>query len=49
MNNIIDQHEGFSKEMTREFFRSVYGYMFTALGISGIIAYLAGTPEFFAE
>ncbi len=49
MNNIIDQHEGFSKEMTREFFRSVYGYMFTALGISGIIAYLAGTPEFFTE
>ena len=49
MNNIIDQHEGFSKEMTREFFRSVYGYMFSALAISGIIAYLAGTPEFFAE
>jgi FtsH-binding integral membrane protein len=47
MNNIIDQHEGFSKEMTREFFRSVYGYMFSALAISGIIAYLAGTPEFF--
>lgn len=49
MNNIIDQHEGISKEMTREFFRSVYGYMFTALGISGIIAYFAGTPEFFTE
>ena len=49
MNNIIDQHEGISKEMTREFFRSVYGYMFTALGISGIIAYLAGTREFFTE
>jgi uncharacterized protein len=49
MNNIIDQHEGFSKEMTREFFRSVYGYMFSALAISGIIAYLAGTPEFFVK
>lgn len=49
MDNLIDQHEGISKEMTREFFRSVYGYMFSALGISGIIAYLAGTPEFFVE
>jgi FtsH-binding integral membrane protein len=49
MNNIIDQHEGISKEMTREFFRSVYGYMFSALAISGIIAYLAGTPEFFVK
>ena len=49
MNEIIDQHDGFSKEISREFFRSVYGYMFSALGISGIIAYVAGTPEFFSE
>jgi len=45
MENLIDQHEGFSKEMTREFFRSVYGYMFTALGISGLIAYMVGAGE----
>lgn len=49
MNEIIDQHDGFSKEISREFFRSVYGYMFSALGISGIIAYVAGTPEFFSQ
>lgn len=49
MNEIIDQHEGFTKEVSKEFFRSVYGYMFAALGISGIIAYWAGTPEFFLK
>lgn len=49
MNNLIDQHEGFSKEITREFFKNVYGYMFAALAISGIIAYWAGTPEFFQQ
>jgi hypothetical protein len=60
MNNIIDQQEGFTKEVSREFFRSVYGYMFAALGISGIIAYMVGAgdqvdiggkslPEFFVK
>jgi FtsH-binding integral membrane protein len=44
-NQIIDQHEGFTKEISREFFRSVYGYMFAALGISGLIAYMVGTGE----
>lgn len=46
MNNIIDQQEGYSKEITREFFKNVYAYMFGALAISGIVAYYAGTPEF---
>lgn len=46
MNNIIDQpHEGFTREISREFFRSVYSYMFAALGISGVIAYMIGTGE----
>lgn len=49
MNQIIDQQEGYTKEVSREFFRSVYGYMFAALGISGIIAYMVGTPEFFVK
>lgn len=48
MNEILDQphYEGYSKEITRDFFKSVYGYMFLALGISGIVAFWAGTPEF---
>ncbi len=49
MNEIIDQHDGYTKEITKEFFRDVYGYMFAALGISGIIAYMAGTKEFFFQ
>ena len=35
----------FSAQITREFFRSVYSYMFVALGISGIVAYTIGTDE----
>lgn len=49
MSNQIHQHEGFTKEISREFFRSVYGYMFAALAVSGIIAYWVGTPEFFVK
>lgn len=49
MENLIDQQEGFSKEISREFFKNVYGYMFGALAISGLIAYYVGTPEFFAK
>ena len=45
MNEIIDQHDGYTKEITKEFFRDVYGYMFAALGISGIIAYMVGTGD----
>ena len=50
MNTILDQEgQGLSKEVTREFFKNVYAYMFGALAISGIIAYTAGTPEVFAK
>lgn len=46
MNQILDQDQSFSQELSRDFFKSVYAYMFGALAVSGIIAYLAGTPEF---
>jgi len=50
MNQIFEQDgQGFSKEITRDFFKNVYSYMFGALAISGIIAYTAGTPEVFAK
>lgn len=49
MNTILDNNGTYSKEITRDFFKTVYGYMFGALAISGIIAYLAGTPEVFAK
>ncbi len=48
-NSLLDQSGSYSKEITKEFFRSVYGYMFAALAISGSIAYMAGTPEFFIQ
>lgn len=48
MSEIIDQeHSAITKEISREFFRNVYGYMFGALAISGILASYCGTPEFF--
>ncbi len=46
MNQVIDQEQSFSRELSRDFFKNVYGYMFGALAVSGIVAYLAGTPEF---
>lgn len=46
LNNILDDNQAYSKEVTKEFFKKVYAYMFSALAISGIIAYWAGTPEF---
>ena len=50
MSEIIDQQQGsLSKEISREFFRNVYGYMFGALAISGILASYCGTPEFFSS
>lgn len=49
-NEMFDFNSGsYSKEISRDFFKSVYTYMFAALSISGIIAYLAGTPEIFVE
>ena len=46
MNETLDNNNSVTAASTRAFFRSVYSYMFGALGISGIIAYSAGTPEF---
>jgi uncharacterized protein len=45
MGNQIHQHEGFTKEISSEFFKSVYSYMGGALAISGIIAYWLGTSN----
>jgi FtsH-binding integral membrane protein len=43
MSEIMDQsHQGYTQQISRDFFRSVYTYMFLALGISGGIAYLIG-------
>lgn len=49
MNQILDQDHSFSQELSRDFFKNVYSYMFGALAVSGIIAYMAGTPEFFVK
>ena len=50
MNTIFNQQsEGYAKEITRDFFKNVYAYMFGALAISGMIAYMSGTPEFFVK
>lgn len=61
MSNQIHQHEGFTKDISTDFFRSVYSYMGGALAVSGIIAYWLGTsnlipwgngqmiPEFFVK
>ena len=40
------EYDANAKTMSSEFFRNVYSYMFAALGISGAIAYMCGTPEF---
>ena len=47
MTNFTNEKSSFSKEISRDFFKSVYSYMFGALSLSGAIAYLCGTPEFF--
>ncbi len=50
MNTILDQDRaGISQEITREFFKNVYAYMFAALLVSGFVAFLAGNPEFYAK
>ncbi|MFT6282838.1 MAG: FtsH-binding integral membrane protein [Salibacteraceae bacterium] len=49
MNSILDSNQEYTKEVTRDFFKSVYMYMFMALAVSGIVAYMAGTPEFFEK
>jgi len=45
MSNYLNQ-ETYTQETTRVFFRNVYSYMFGALSISGLIAYMAGNKEF---
>jgi FtsH-binding integral membrane protein len=42
---ILDDNNSYSAELSRVFFRNVYTYMFGALGISGILAYMVGTNE----
>ena len=50
MSNILDgDNQRFTQEVTREFFKKVYSYMFAALAISGIIAYATGTQEFYFQ
>lgn len=51
MNNLLDQqHDGFAKSITRDFFKNVYSYMFLALAISGGIAYYVGSsPAIFGQ
>ena len=46
---IVKEQEGYAQEVSREFFRSVYSYMFLALGISGVVAFWVGTLEFFGN
>jgi hypothetical protein len=45
MEDLIDNNNSYSAEISRVFFRNVYTYMFGALGISGILAYMVGTNE----
>jgi len=46
MNEILDQnHEGYTRELTRDFFKSVYAYMVLALAVSGGIAYYVGSSQ----
>lgn len=45
MEELIDNNGNYSAELSRVFFRNVYMYMFGALGISGILAYMVGTNE----
>lgn len=50
MNSIIDQpYEGQSREMSRDFFKSVYSYMFLALGLSGVVSYWTASSGFAVE
>ncbi len=45
MSQILDNNKSYSTELSRAFFRNVYTYMFGALGISGVIAYMVGTDQ----
>jgi len=45
MSQILDNNKSYSTELSRAFFINVYTYMFGALGISGVIAYMVGTDQ----
>jgi len=47
MEEQINQSGSYTKEISREFFKNVYSYMFGALAISGILASYCGTLAFF--
>ncbi len=49
MSEIIDQQGSYTKEISREFFKNVYSYMFGALAISGVLAYYCGNEVFYNE
>lgn len=51
MNEIFEHsNESMTRELTRDFFKKVYGYMFMALMISGAVSYYIGvSPEVFAS
>ncbi len=49
MSEIIDQQGSYTKEISREFFKNVYSYMFGALAISGILASYCGNEAFFVK
>lgn len=49
MNSILDSHDGYSKEISKDFFRNVYGYMFAALALTGAIAYFGRDGYFIRE
>lgn len=49
MSYQVNTNNSYTKEISTEFLRSVYGYMFSALAISGIVAFYAGTPKFYQE
>ncbi len=50
MNTLLDQEENsYAKQISIEFFKNVYAYMFAALIVSGLVAYLTATPEFYAR
>lgn len=49
MELFIKEQDGYTKALSTEFFRNVYSYMFAALTISGVIAYMAGTPQFIID
>jgi len=49
MSEIIDQQGSYTKEISREFFKNVYSYMFGALAISGILASYCGNEAFFIK